>query len=97
MADILIRKVSDETKERLGEAAALAGSSLEAFLRQVLDERAAEVPRPNDDDQPFGTWAVALFAELNKKYPGIGDEYAEILESFDGSSAEDEIPILNDD
>ncbi|MEQ1930810.1 MAG: hypothetical protein ABL957_09775 [Parvularculaceae bacterium] len=65
MADILIRKVSDATKERLAEAAARAGASLEAFLRQVLDEKAAETPRPNDDDRPFGTWAVALFADVD--------------------------------
>ena len=77
MADILIRKVSEETKARLAATAAARGASLEAFLRSRLEEIAREAPRSNDDDQPFGTWAAALFAES-----GDGEGLAELIDEM---------------
>lgn len=66
MADILIRKVSDDTKERLAEAAANAGASLEAFLRGLLDAKAAELPRrSNDEAMPMSEWVAKLFADID--------------------------------
>ncbi len=77
MADILIRKISEETKARLAASAAARGSSLEAFLRGRLEEIAKEAPRPNDDDQPFGTWAASLFAAS-----GVGEEFAKAVDEM---------------
>lgn len=87
MADILIRKVSEETKARLAATAAARGASLEAFLRGRLEEIAREAPLPNDDDQPFGTWAAALFAGIEG-----GDEFADLVETIDNKPAD--IPDL---
>lgn len=90
MADILIRKVSEETKARLAATAAARGASLEAFLRGRLEEIAREAPLPNDDDQPFGTWAAALFAAS-----GAGEGFAELVEEMtDRSPAQ--IPDLSE-
>jgi plasmid stability protein len=55
MADILIRKVSEETKERLRRRAERRGKSLEADLRDALERLGREDATP-DDDIPFGTW-----------------------------------------
>jgi plasmid stability protein len=55
MADILIRKVSEETKERLRRRAERRGKSLEADLRETL-ERIAKEEAKSDDDAPLGTW-----------------------------------------
>lgn len=59
MADILIRKVSEETKERLRKRAERRGKSLEADLRETLDRIAKEEGSP-DDDVPFGTWLYTI-------------------------------------
>ncbi len=55
MADILIRKVSSETKERLKRRAERNGRSLESDLRETLDRIAQEEGTP-DEDKPLGTW-----------------------------------------
>lgn len=55
MADILIRKVSKETKERLKRRAERRGKSLEADLREALERLSKENVSP-DDDVPLGTW-----------------------------------------
>ena len=47
MASITIRKLSDETKERLRARADRHGSSLEALVRSILDQAAQELdPAP---------------------------------------------------
>jgi plasmid stability protein len=76
LADILIRKVSDETKERLAEAAASAGASLESFLRDLLDKKAAETPKPNDEVLSISALAHQLFSD------GSGEALADILDSL---------------
>lgn len=55
MADILIRKVSEETKELLRRRAERRGVSLEADLREALDQLARESATP-EDTAPFGSW-----------------------------------------
>ena len=60
MADILIRKVPEETKERLRRRAERHGRSLEAELREALERLASEDIESPDADQPFGAWLVAV-------------------------------------
>jgi plasmid stability protein len=60
MPDILIRKVTEETKKRLRLRARRRGKSLEADLRETLDRIAREeVPSP-DETAPFGSWLVSI-------------------------------------
>lgn len=59
MADILIRKVSEETKDLLRKRAERRGVSLEADLREALDRLARESATP-DETEPFGAWLHAI-------------------------------------
>lgn len=60
MGDILIRKVPERTKELLNRRAKRHGKSLEAELREALEQLAkSEIAAP-DDEEPFGTWAVKI-------------------------------------
>ncbi|MBL8551682.1 MAG: hypothetical protein JNJ73_16970 [Hyphomonadaceae bacterium] len=61
MADILIRKVPNETKERLKRRAERRGKSLEADLRDALEQLAREDVANPDDSEPFGDWLARLF------------------------------------
>jgi plasmid stability protein len=60
MADILIRKVSEETKELLRLRAVRRGKSLEADLRETLDRVAREDVLSPDEGAPFGSWLVTI-------------------------------------
>ncbi len=60
MADILIRKVSEEAKERLRRRAERRGRSLEADLRETLERLSLEEADSPDTDQPFGSWLVSI-------------------------------------
>ena len=60
MADILIRKISEETKERLRRRAERRGRSLEADLRETLERLALDEAESPDTDQPFGSWLVSI-------------------------------------
>lgn len=60
MADILIRKVAEATKELLRRRAERRGRSLEADLRDTLEKLAREEAESPDDTQPFGDWLVAI-------------------------------------
>lgn len=60
MADILIRKVDEATKELLRLRAERRGKSLEADLRDTLDKLAREEAESPDDAEPFGDWLVAI-------------------------------------
>jgi plasmid stability protein len=76
MADILIRKVDDATKELLRLRAERRGKSLEADLRETLEKLAREEAPSPDDAEPFGTWLVAI------SRPGIDlDEVLDQLRS----------------
>ena len=60
MPDILIRKVSARTKERLKQRAQRHGKSLEADLRETLDLIAEEDRRGGQQKVGFGTWLVSI-------------------------------------
>ncbi len=60
MADILIRKVDEATKELLRKRARRRGKSLEADLRDTLELLAREDAETPDDTQPFGSWLVSI-------------------------------------
>lgn len=70
MADILIRKVDDATKELLRQRAERHGKSLEADLRDTLERLAREEAETPDDTEPFGSWLVSI------SRPGIDLEEA---------------------
>lgn len=76
MADILIRKIDEATKELLRLRAARKGRSLEADLRDTLEQLAREEAESPDDAAPFGDWLVAI------SRPGLDlDEALELLRS----------------
>lgn len=76
MADILIRKVDEATKELLRLRAARRGKSLEADLRDALEQLAREEVECPDDAAPFGDWLVAV------SRPGLDlDEALQLLRS----------------
>jgi plasmid stability protein len=76
MADILIRKVDEATKELLRLRAERRGRSLEADLRETLEKLAREEAESPDDVEPFGDWLVAITR------PGVDlDEALELLRS----------------
>jgi len=60
MADILIRKIPDDTKARLQLRAARRGHSLEAELREALERLALEDVETPDAAEPLGSWLVAV-------------------------------------
>lgn len=60
MADILIRKVDESTKELLRLRAERRGKSLEADLRDTLDKLAREEAESPNNTEPFGDWLVAI-------------------------------------
>jgi len=60
MADILIRKVPEATKELLRLRAERRGKSLEADLRDALEIWAREEAASPDDIGPFGDWLVGI-------------------------------------
>lgn len=59
MADILIRKVSAQTKERLRQRAKRRGKTPEADLREMLEQLARE-EASFGDDEPLGTWLYRM-------------------------------------
>lgn len=76
MADILIRKVDETTKELLRRRAERRGRSLEAELRETLERLAHEEAGAPDDTEPFGSWLVSI------SRPGADlDEVLETLRS----------------
>jgi plasmid stability protein len=60
MADILIRKVGESTKEILRRRAERRGRSLEADLREMLERLANEEAETPDDTERFGSWLVSI-------------------------------------
>lgn len=82
MADILIRKVDETTKELLRLRAERRGKSLEADLRDTLDKLAREEAESPDDAEPFGDWLVAI------SRPGFDfDDTLDLLRSAPARSA----------
>jgi hypothetical protein len=60
MADLLIRKIDETTKELLRRRAERRGKSLEADLRDTLERLAHEEAETPDDTEPFGSWLVGI-------------------------------------
>jgi plasmid stability protein len=60
MADILIRRVPEETKELLRLRDERKGKSWEADLRETLDRLAQEEVLSPDESSPFGSWLAAI-------------------------------------
>ncbi len=60
MADLLIRKINETTKELLRRRAERHGKSLEADLRDTLERLAHEEAETPDDTEPFGSWLVGI-------------------------------------
>jgi plasmid stability protein len=82
VADILIRKVDEATKELLRLRAERRGKSLEADLRDTLVRLAREEAESPDDAEPFGDWLVAI------SRPGMDlDEALDVLRSAPVRSA----------
>lgn len=59
MSDILIRNIDPLTKERLRRRAKRRGKSLEADLRDALEQIARE-DSGSDSGPGFGSWLVSL-------------------------------------
>ena len=57
MASITIRRLSDESKERLRKRAERSGCSLEALVRSILDQ-AAQEPIESTPPYPYNLMAV---------------------------------------
>jgi hypothetical protein len=74
MADILIRNVSPRTKERLRLRAKRRGKSLEADLRETLEQIATE-DQGSRSKQGFGTWLERI------SRPG-SDDLSDILDEL---------------
>jgi plasmid stability protein len=64
MAQIIVRDVDDDVKERLRQRAAQHGQSMEAEVRDILRNA---VKRDRARDRGLGTEIVALFADLHLK------------------------------
>lgn len=60
MADILIRRVDEATKELLRRRAERRGKSLETDLRETLERLAHEEGENPDEREPFGSWLVSI-------------------------------------
>jgi hypothetical protein len=75
MADILIRNVSPRTKERLRLRAKRRGKSLEADLRETLEQIATEDQGGGRSRQGFGTWLARI------SRPGA-DDLSDILDEL---------------
>ena len=73
MADILIRKIDETTKEILRRRAERRGKTLEADVRETLERIAREEAETPDDTEPFGSWLVSITR------PGV--DLAETLEA----------------
>jgi len=78
MAQLLIRRLADDTKERLKDRAKKHGRSLEAEARAILEETANGEPKPRRSrktEKGFGT----LMHERFKKI-GLTEEEARLFQ-----------------
>ena len=60
MASIIVRKLSDDTKERLRQRAARHKRSLEAEVRAILERAAEEGSGPSDERERFPDWFIRM-------------------------------------
>ena len=60
MASIVVRKLSDATKERLRQRAVRHKRSLEAEVRTILERAAQEAMDPGDPGERFPDWFIRM-------------------------------------
>jgi antitoxin FitA len=60
VASIVVRKLSDETKERLRQRAVRHKRSLEAEVRAILQRAAQEAATPGAESERFPDWLIRL-------------------------------------
>jgi len=60
MASIVVRKLSDATRERLRQRAARHKRSLEAEVRAILERAAQETESPGDAAERFPDWFIRM-------------------------------------
>jgi plasmid stability protein len=60
VASIIVRRLSEETKERLRQRAARHQRSLEAEVRTILERAAQEGGTPGAESEPFPDWFIRM-------------------------------------
>jgi plasmid stability protein len=60
VASILVRRLSDETKERLRQRAMRHKRSLEAEIRAILERAAQEATIPGTEQERFPDWLIRM-------------------------------------
>jgi antitoxin FitA len=60
VASIVVRKLSDDAKERLRQRAARHRRSLEAEVRAILERAAQEPAGAADEGEPFPDWFIRM-------------------------------------
>jgi len=60
MASIVVRRLSDTTKERLRARAVRHKRSLEAEVRAILERAAQEAVAPDDKGERFPDWFIRM-------------------------------------
>jgi antitoxin FitA len=65
MAQLIVREIDDDTRERLKARAVRNGRSLEAEARSILEEAASEEARPvlRNDERGFGDLMYERFKD----------------------------------
>ena len=67
MAQLVVRKIEDDVKERLRQRAARHGRSMEEEIRVILSEAVAE-EEPSDNRPGLGTQIASLFSWLDEPF-----------------------------
>jgi plasmid stability protein len=60
MASLVVRRLSEATKERLRQRAARHRRSLEAEVRTILERAAQETAVPSAEAEPFPDWFIRM-------------------------------------
>jgi hypothetical protein len=60
VASIIVRKLSDDTKERLRRRAVRHQRSLEAEVRAILERAAEEAQGSSEDHERFPDWFIRM-------------------------------------
>ena len=64
MAQLVVRNLPDDVKERLKDRAKLRGHSLEAEVRTILEDAARSATIRATDEKGFGTLMAELFKDF---------------------------------
>jgi plasmid stability protein len=60
VASIIVRRLADDTKERLRQRAVRHKRSLEAEVRAILERAAEEGAGPSVEREPFPDWFIRM-------------------------------------